>query len=633
MELKELKDILEKINSAKVAVYGDFCIDAYWILEPDGSEVSVETGLKGEAVKKQYYNLGGASNIIANLAALHPKEIRVIGVIGEDIFGREIKRQFEKLEICTDYLTIQEKDFSTVAFGKRILKGKEKARIDFGFLNKRTHRTDDILIEGLEKYIELSDVLIFNQQVPGSILNKRFIKKVNNLFKKYNKKIIILDSRHYSREIRNTYIKININEAKKISSLNLDTEDSAKLDNIRTISEKLYKSFRKPIFITMGSGGIVFFDSEGFYSMPAIELPYKIDPVGAGDTVTSSIALCLAIGRSNRTAVEFANLAASVVVKKLYRTGVASAEEILDSFKKVKFINSFKTARDNHFPKYLKDSNIEILSNIKSPKKIKHVVFDHDGTISTLRQGWEEVMESVMIKSIIGDGNKNSYSDDLYNKVRFAVKDYIDKSTGIQTILQMETLVKMVHKFGFIPKKKILDKFAYKRIYNREILKIVNRRIAELKNGEVNTDNFKIKGITKFLNILKDRDVKLYLVSGTDYDDAINEAKILGYFDLFNGGIYGSLNDLKKFSKKMVIEELIKKNNLHGSELMVVGDGPVEINECKRVNGISIGVASNEIKKSGINPKKRERLIKSGADIIIPDFSQADLLVDILFKN
>lgn len=64
MDHQRVKDILEKIKSSKIAVYGDFCLDAYWIMDARGSEVSVETGLKAEAVSSHYYSPGGASNIV-----------------------------------------------------------------------------------------------------------------------------------------------------------------------------------------------------------------------------------------------------------------------------------------------------------------------------------------------------------------------------------------------------------------------------------------------------------------------------------------------------------------------------------------------------------------------------------------
>jgi len=92
------------------------------------------------------------------------------------------------------------------------------------------------------------------------------------------------------------------------------------------------------------------------------------------------------------------------------------------------------------------------------------------------------------------------------------------------------------------------------------------------------------------------------------------------------------VGDISKYSKKMVIDDIIKNNNLKGNELLVIGDGPVEIKECRKANGIAVGIASDEVRRYGLNQDKRTRLIKSGAQIIIPDFSQVDKLMDLLFN-
>ncbi len=124
----------------------------------------------------------------------------------------------------------------------------------------------------------------------------------------------------------------------------------------------------------------------------------------------------------------------------------------------------------------------------------------------------------------------------------------------------------------------------------------------------------------------------LCLASGTDIEDVIHEAEILGYADLFEGGIQGSVGDINKYSKKLVIEKIIKENKLTGNELVVFGDGPIEIKECLKSNGIAIGIASDEVRRYGLNQEKRSRLIRSGAQILIPDFSQTNRLLKLLFN-
>ena len=205
--------------------------------------------------------------------------------------------------------------------------------------------------------------------------------------------------------------------------------------------------------------------------------------------------------------------------------------------------------------------------------------------------------------------------------MRNRVLDYIDQSTGIQTIVQMEALVEMVREFGLVPGDKIRDKFGYKEIYNDALMELVNKRIEKFRRGELDIHDYTIKGALEFLKALRKRGIKLYLASGTDCEDVLAESGALGYAELFDGGIYGSVGDVAKYSKKMVIGKIMTENNLQGPELAVFGDGPVEIRECRKREGIAVGIATDEIRRHGLNPEKRTRLVKAGAHIIFPDFS------------
>ena len=632
MEEQRISEILARIKNVKVAVYGDFCVDAYWLLDPCGSEVSLETGLQAQAVARHYYSLGGASNVVANLAALKPASIQVIGVVGDDIFGRELTRQLKELGVDTTYLVVQKNNFDTVTFGKPYLEGNELPRMDFGFFNKRTEATDQALLNGIKNALQTTDALIFNQQVPGSITNESFIDSANGLFGKFRDKVVLLDSRHYGSKFRDIYRKTNDLEAAQLNNIEVKLDDILTLAEVKKYAENLYQQFSKPVFLTRGSRGIIAVDSDGFHEIPGIQLLKKLDIVGAGDTVTSALALCLGAGVRPAEAAEFANFAAAVTVQKLFQTGTASGGEILKVAKDVDYIYQPELASDWRHARYLDGSEIELCWESMPQARIKHAVFDHDGTVSTLRQGWEQIMAPVMIRAILGDKYKTA-NETLYHQVRNRVLDYIDQSTGIQTIVQMEALVEIVKEFGLVPGDKIRDKFGYKEIYNDALMELVNKRIEKFKRGELDIHDYTIKGALQFLEALRDKGIKLYLASGTDCDDVVAESKALGYEELFDGGIYGSVGDIAKYSKKMVIEKIMTENNLQGPELAVFGDGPVEIRECRKRDGIAVGIATDEIRRHGMNPEKRTRLVKAGAHIIVPDFSQQDKLFKFLFPE
>ena len=329
MKAERANEILSAIRDIKVAVYGDFCLDAYWELDPQGSEVSVETGLPAQAVSQHRYSPGGASNIVANLAALQPAAVRAIGAVGADIYGRELLRQLQALDVDTACLVTQPEDFDTLTFCKPHLDGSEQNRFDFGFFNKRTAQTDQKLLDGLREAMATADAVIINQQVPGSLDNDAFIDGINAMLAEFPDRIVLLDSRHYGQRFNNVFRKTNACEAAQLNGIDAAPDAVFTAADAERFAKGLHAQSQKPVFITLGSRGMLVCDASGIHEVPGLELPGQLDPVGAGDTTLSALACCLAAGLDPVEAAQLANCAAAVTVQKLFRTGTASPNEIL----------------------------------------------------------------------------------------------------------------------------------------------------------------------------------------------------------------------------------------------------------------------------------------------------------------
>jgi len=190
-----------------------------------------------------------------------------------------------------------------------------------------------------------------------------------------------------------------------------------------------------------------------------------------------------------------------------------------------------------------------------------------------------------------------------------------------------------VGQLGFVPKSEIHDEHGYKHLYNEELLKMVKVRMDKLDCGELDTTDFQIKNAGLLLEELHKRGIKLYLASGTDEADVKAEATAMGYAHLFEGRIYGAVGDVNVEAKKVVLERIIRENNLRGHEFATFGDGPVEMRETQRRGGMCVGVASDEVRRFGWNLAKRKRLIRAGVKILVPDFSQLPALMKILQLN
>lgn len=84
-------------------------------------------------------------------------------------------------------------------------------------------------------------------------------------------------------------------------------------------------------------------------------------------------------------------------------------------------------------------------------------------------------------------------------------------------------------------------------------------------------------------------------------------------------------------AKKIVLEQIL--NDIgpeNASRLITFGDGPVEIRATHKRGGYTVGLASDEIRRFGLNRNKRSRLIKAGADIVIPDYSRMSAMLALL---
>lgn len=262
---------------------------------------------------------------------------------------------------------------------------------------------------------------------------------------------------------------------------------------------------------------------------------------------------------------------------------------------------------------------MEILKGlpVKRPR-LKAAVFDFDGTLSTLRYGWEKIMETFMIEMIAGE----TPPDD---KIIKEVKEYIDISTGLQTIFQMQWLAETVKKYRRNPNASE-DPWWYKAEYNRRLMEFVKKRIATILSGEKTPEDYLIKGSIKFLDALKKVGIDIYITSGTDHEDANNEAEILGLKKYYREVVGAPLGKVE-CAKEAVLRKLIQGYGLKGLEVVIIGDGKVEITLGREIGAITLGVASDEKKLQGVNPIKKQRLVKAGAHAIVGDFEETAEIV------
>jgi phosphoglycolate phosphatase len=261
---------------------------------------------------------------------------------------------------------------------------------------------------------------------------------------------------------------------------------------------------------------------------------------------------------------------------------------------------------------------MEILNSQAPRGRFRSVLFDFDGTLSLIREGWPEVMIPMMIEEL-----RRTPTRETDAELHDTVEEFVMRLNGRQTIYQMMQLAKEVRRRGGEP----LEPLAYKHRYHELLMRRIGSRIEALEAGAARPDDWLLPGAHVLLDLLRRRGLTLYLASGTDLKYVRHEAQLLGLTPHFGEHIYGALDDYQNFSKKLVIERMLRDNRLQGEELLGFGDGFVEIEEVKRAGGVAVGVASDEVRRQGVNLWKRNRLVQAGADLIVPDYRHAEELV------
>jgi len=275
---------------------------------------------------------------------------------------------------------------------------------------------------------------------------------------------------------------------------------------------------------------------------------------------------------------------------------------------------------------FLSGTSIEIVRPRVFGEVPKHALFDFDGTLSLIREGWTDIMITMLTGHLLPCARAGETPESVASLVR----DFVTELTGKQTIYQMIRLAEEIRLRGGKP----AAPQAYKAEYHGLLMERIACRRKGLADGSIPREAMLVPGSLEILAALRERGTAIYVASGTDEQYVLEEAHLLGVDGYAPGRIYGAQADHASFSKEMVIRRILKENAVDGAALIAFGDGYVEIADCKAVGGIAVAVASDETGRSGrCDAWKRERLIGAGADLVIPDYREAAALVEHIWKR
>ena len=244
----------------------------------------------------------------------------------------------------------------------------------------------------------------------------------------------------------------------------------------------------------------------------------------------------------------------------------------------------------------------EVLNPTVRRGPFRAALFDFDGTLSLIREGWPRVMVGMMVERLRGLNLAREPEDELWG----LVERFVMELNGHPTVVQMARFADEVRARGGTPD----TADAYLAEYLDRLMAVVQQRWDVLERGIARPAAWVVPNAHAILTNLAARGVPVYLASGTDRDAVVHEGTLLDVLTPFGSHVY-----------------ILRTLGIRGDELVGFGDGVVETKEVKRVGGVMVGVASAEPGETGVHPEKRVRLAAAGADIIIPDYGCQEALL------
>jgi phosphoglycolate phosphatase-like HAD superfamily hydrolase len=247
------------------------------------------------------------------------------------------------------------------------------------------------------------------------------------------------------------------------------------------------------------------------------------------------------------------------------------------------------------------------------------VLFDFDGTLSLIREGWPRVMVGMMVDHLHELGLVREPTAELWH----TVDRFVMALNGHPSVVQMARFAEEIKHRGGTP----ADPRVYLDEYTARLMGVVRQRWELLESGRVSAAEWVVPNAHAILRNLTARGVPVFVASGTDYESVNHEAELLGLAEFFAGHVYAPKGGDAAFTKAATIARMLGEFGATGDRLLGFGDGVVETQAVKAAGGVAVGVASAEPGQVGVNPEKRDRLIAVGADLVIPDYSDQEALI------
>lgn len=315
--------ILSSFAARKALVVGDICLDRWCTYDPAEAEPSRETGIPRIAVTSTECTPGAGGTVANNLAALGTGTVAVLGILGDDGNGYELRQALKARGISSD-LCVTEPSIATFTYTKLLNASngiEDRPRVDFINNKPMPEAAEQRAIANLRQAAAGFDVVLVSDQAEtetGGVVTPAMRHELASLAARHRDKVFWVDSRLRPEHFRGVIVKPNEDEARAACLRCFGREDF----------ERLWRHIAGPaLVVTHGRRGALIVAERQAW-VPTVPVADPVDICGAGDSFSAGAALAYSVTADFEQAARLGNLVASITIMKK-GTGTASPQEVL----------------------------------------------------------------------------------------------------------------------------------------------------------------------------------------------------------------------------------------------------------------------------------------------------------------
>ncbi|MFN4972950.1 MAG: bifunctional heptose 7-phosphate kinase/heptose 1-phosphate adenyltransferase [Bacteroidota bacterium] len=302
--------LIDKFTGLRVLVVGDIMIDSYYFGKVD--RISPEAPVPVVAVSKKENRLGGAANVALNLVALGALPT-VCSVIGKDKDGDDLIDLLKENKVGINGVVRSATRITTVKT-RVIAQNHQMLRIDSEQTQPVTATESYELVDRFTKLLQDCDVVLFEDYDKG-VLTDENIKQITQMAHHRGIAVVVdPKKRNFSSYTGVDLFKPNLKELKEGAGIDVNEDDREAFE--QSLQKLMQKMQLKNLMVTMSEKGVLITNGKDFHYVSA-HFRKIADVSGAGDTVISVAALCMALGTPLKQLAELSNLAGGLVCEEV----------------------------------------------------------------------------------------------------------------------------------------------------------------------------------------------------------------------------------------------------------------------------------------------------------------------------